>query len=289
MDRVLLLIDDIQYAGHVETTLRKVGFDPETVTTEYNLPEKLLTFNPDYVIAKGSSARVSSLSIGKKLKENAKYLGKVILIFSDESRPDPEDLIKVRMDLMLFEPISALRLVAHLLTLTTMNKEAIMDKLLRFAHTDPQFRTNEQQILKSIGATIDSEIQIITGDVGEKEESVTLDEKALMSFGQPEKPAEIKPATKTSATPVDDNADFTLSDEYKNQLQSELKAADQELPLRIDSYNRAIKDVDQDLKKGLSKRQTKNSNKELFSNISEDELKKLDAERRNFAKALMKK
>ena len=58
MDRVLLVIEDIQYATHLEMTLRKVGFDIETISNEYNLPDKLLTFNPDYVIVKGIGQRV---------------------------------------------------------------------------------------------------------------------------------------------------------------------------------------------------------------------------------------
>ncbi|MBC7457749.1 MAG: hypothetical protein H7235_05690 [Bdellovibrionaceae bacterium] len=286
MDRVLLLIDDIQYAGHLETTLRKVGFDPETITNEYNLQDQLISFNPDYIIAKGNTARVSSLSIGKKLKENSKYPGKVILIFSEDSKPGLEDLIKLRMDLLLFEPISALRLVAHLLTLTNLDRETIMDKLVRFAHTDPQFRNNEQQILKSMGATIDSEIQIISGSRSEKESSATIDEKDVLTFVQPE----LKDVIEKEPAPAPETAeDFVISDTYKNQLQSELAAARQELPLRIDSYNRAIRSVDQDLQKGLSKRQTKASNKTLFSEKSVDEMQKQDEERKKFVKALMKK
>ena len=70
MDRVLLVFDDLQYSLHLEMTLRKVGFDTETITNEYNLSEKLLTFNPDYIIAKGNSQRVSSMQIGKKLKDS---------------------------------------------------------------------------------------------------------------------------------------------------------------------------------------------------------------------------
>ena len=76
MDRVLLVFDDLQYSGHLEMTLRKVGFDTETITNEYNLSEKLLTFNPDYIIVKGNSPRVSCFQIGRKLKETVRYQGR---------------------------------------------------------------------------------------------------------------------------------------------------------------------------------------------------------------------
>ena len=59
MDRVLLIIDDIQYSRHVEMTLRKVGFDVESLSNEFNLAETILTFNPDYVICRGNTNRLS--------------------------------------------------------------------------------------------------------------------------------------------------------------------------------------------------------------------------------------
>ncbi|MBC7743323.1 MAG: hypothetical protein H7061_14085 [Bdellovibrionaceae bacterium] len=300
MDRVLLLIDDIQYAGHLETTLRKVGFDPETITNEYNLADKILAFNPDYVIVKGNSPRVSSLSIGRKLKENSKFLGKVILIFSEETRPSSEDLIQMRMDLLLFEPISALRLVAHLLTLTQMDREDIMDKLLRFAHTDPIFRNNEQQILKSMGATIDSEIQVITSSKVREETEEIIDENMLFSFSNPEEAAAQKAKLAADTLAKAKNAQgggfsepndeaFVLTEAYKSKLKEELEASGRALPIRIEAYNHVIKDVDQDLQKGLKKRQTKVSNKNIFENTSSDDMKKQDEERKIFVKALLKK
>ena len=294
MDRVLLLIDDIQYAGHLEITLRKVGFDPETITNEYNLTDRLLAFNPDYIIAKGNSARVSSLSIGKKLGENSKIQCKVILIFAEESKPTPEDLIRLRMDLLLFEPMSALRLVAHLLTLTKMDKEAIMDKLLRFAHTDPQFRNTEQQILKSMGTTIDSEIQIITGDHNrEKSESESQEDSFLNfdSFDTVPVPKEKASGQKNEVKQplLESEADAGVSEAYKSKIKNELEAAGRALPIRIEAYNHVIKDVDQDLQIGLKKRQTKVSNKKIFDGTSSDDMKKQDEERKLFVKALLKK
>jgi DNA-binding response OmpR family regulator len=298
MDRVLLLIDDIQYAGHLETTLRKVGFDPETITNEYNLPDKLLAFNPDYIIAKGNSARVSSLSIGKKLKENQKFLGKVILIFTEATKPSPEELILLRMDLLLFEPMSALRLVADLLTLTQMDRETIMDKLLRFAHTDNQFRTNEQQILKSMGATIDSEIQIITGSHKVDRAENPMDENTFLNFGSFEEVPAVsekkKPSTSAKANLEDEEEDDepiapVITNAYKDKLKNELEAAGRALPIRIEAYNQVIKEVDQDLRKGLKKRQTKVINKKIFEGSSAEDLKTQDEERKNFVKALLKK
>ena len=302
MDRVLLVFDDLQYSGHLEMTLRKIGFDTETITNEYNLSEKLLTFNPDYIIVKGNSARVSGLQMGKKLKESVKYSGKVILIFPQDLRPKPEDLIKLRMDLLLFEPMTALRLVGHLLTLTTVDREAIMDKLLRIANTDTKFREYEQQIISNTGASIDSEIQLISASLKSKtEDTPDLDENLIQSFVDPDFKTEVatdltKRTTKVDTTasteksePLDPAFNAEVSPEYIQSLKGEIEGLGTELPLRIETYNRAIKRIDQDLKSGLSKRHTKKAAKESMSAATDLENKSRDDERKDFANALWKK
>ncbi len=285
MDRVLLVFDDLQYSLHLEMTLRKVGFDTETITNDYNLSEKLLTFNPDYIIVKGNSQRVSCLQIGKKLKDTVRYQGLVILIFPADLKPQPDELIKLRMDLLLFEPISALRLVGHILSLSNADQDAIMDKLLRIAHTDSQFRQFEQQILKTSGASIDAEIQFITGKIKEqKDGSETIDETAIQTFMDPNFKI---PDFKTQLVPEDQES--RMDPNYLQDLKAELANLDSELPLRIATYNKAIKVVDQDLKKGLIKRYTKKRAQENSAITGPEEKKDRDSERKDFAVALWKK
>jgi DNA-binding response OmpR family regulator len=292
MDRVLLVIDDIQYAVHLEMTLRKVGFDLETLTNEYNLQEKLLSFNPNYIIVKGMSARVSTINIGKKLKESTKFLGKVILIFHADQKATPDEFIKMRMDLLLFEPISALRVVTQLLNLTQLDKDSILEKLLRFARTDSQFISYESQILKSTGSSIDSEIIIITGTSAQKndkeDESLNLDD--LLTFGDSDAKQNKKvEADEAEALQKLNSADFQVDKSYVDKLKGELKKLENELPLRIEAYNRSIKGFDQNLKLGLARRQTRKRNKKDFQDIPDIDNKLQDAERQRFVKALVKK
>lgn len=357
MDRVLLLFDDLGYASHVEKTLRKIGFDTETLANDYNLNEKLLSFNPEYILVKGGqSSKVSSLQIGKKLKENNKFSGKVILLFPENEKPVPEELIKLRMDLLVIEPISALRLTAYLLNLSGSKSDALMDKLIRIAHTDAQFRQNEMQILKSKGESVETEIQLISDKMKQVDEpSISvIDENSIESFVNPNaKPVlaksnipstsaqppqeDLKEAAKKSpvkkqledvnhvtgksdkdevvsvqgkvpksnqSTSVSGsqppvaveppNEPELLENEevdpgYFAQLKNELMEAELELPLRIESYNQAISTIDQDLKKGLSKRQTKKRALELLDLTSKEEKNDRDLQKRKFANALSKK
>lgn len=297
MDRVLLLFDDLQYAGHIEKTLRKMGFDTETITNEYNLNDKIISFNPDFVIVKGSeSSKASSLMVGKRLKETIKYNGKVILMFPEDQRPQSEDLIKLRMDLLLIEPISAIRLAAHILSLSGGNHDAIMDRILRVAHTDLNFRHNEQQILKQMGESIDTEIQMISERLKAEDEEIVLDDKAIQSFIDPqyrtpvpEKPTEPVVQSLIEREQEDHSADYLIDPDYNAKLRAEVTKNQEELPFRIEAYNQAISTVDQDLKVGISKRQTKKRALELLEVTSPSEKKGRDEERKQFAKALWKK
>ncbi len=282
MDRVLLIIDDIQYAGHLESTLRKVGFDVETITNEFHMPEKLLSFNPDYIIVKGIGVRVSTENVGKKLKESTKFLGKVILVFpQDRKTSNPEELIKLRMDILLYEPISALRLTNSLLSLTQLDKDAIFDRLMRLALTDSQFRAAESELLQGTGSTIESEIKLVTGKAQGEESENSLKEDDILNF--------ISPPGAQSKKMSKNSPDLGLSTEYKQGVQDELNALDKGLSLRIETYNNAIKTIDQDLKSGHKKRQTRQVNVKLFEEVPEESRLALDEERKKFAKALVKK
>ena len=86
-------------------------------------------------------------------------------------------------------------------------------------------------------------------------------------------------------------------------LYAEIVSSYGELKLRIDSYNRAISKVDQDLKIGLKKRQTKKVANQLQKDLlaekkaginsaddqNSDQKNDQDSARREFARALFKK
>ncbi len=182
MDRVLIACDQIQYANHVEMTLRKVGFEVETMTTEFNLSEKLLTFNPDMIIVRGQSAKLSAMSIGKKIKDNLKYSGKVILILAQDQKISPEDLAKVKMDLLLFEPMGALRLTLNILNLDPDRRDLMQDRLLRMAEIDPNFRAQEQSYLVSYGEDLDRELFLTQGKPTEPDQDLLISENSVKDF-----------------------------------------------------------------------------------------------------------
>ncbi len=335
MDRVLLIIDDIQYNRQVEVSLRKVGFEVESVNNEFNVNEPLLAFNPDYIIVRGNSSRLSVLNVGKKLKESSiAHNTKIILVFPEKFEVASEDLFRMRADLVLNDPISTLRLVLYLISLTGQDSEVMKEKLLKFAVTDAQFRASEQQILRHAGITIDSEIEILSNtevaalisasqqlhnltvskpksgitvlpDTAAEHGGVTIikddsaDPGQVVNFVPPQEPqthGRLKIFKNEKTLPSSERAeDYVTTEETRLRLDEEIKQSEDELPLRIDSYNRAIRAVDQDLKVGLKKRQTKKEfnqlHKDLIENNKTDKNTEddLDRERIEFTNALFKK
>lgn len=329
MDRVLLVIDDIQYCRHVEMTLRKMGFDVESINNEFNLSDSVISYNPDYIVCKGNSSRLSAVNVGKKLKEsNLKFSGKVILILANGLNLAPDELIKMKMDLLFFEPMSTLKLAISLFSLTGGEVEFVKDKMLKFAITDTQFRNFEQQLLRSAGITLDAEIEAIS-EMNQFSSSLSPANipKEGRSEAEPEKSRKII-IEKSAAVPADDEV-FHLRGENGSEevqyvqggsdpeelssavpasgqsadnanvagqkLRSEITEMESELPLRIDSYNRAINNVDQNLKGGLKKRHTKANSKQLRKDLIAERKTDIkleeeqDAARMRFARALFKK
>ncbi len=305
MDRVLLACDQIQYSAHIEMTLRKVGYDVETMTTEYNLSERLLTFNPDIIIVRGNSPKLMTLNMGIKLKEQLKYHGRLILIFSSDYKLSPDDLTRIKVDLLLFEPIGALKLAMQILNLDPEKKEMMQDRLLRLAETDQGFRAQEQAYLVQHNLDIAQEIIQVQGKVETGDQEFYIDENVAADFTRKKTSVESVSESKSESLskttdPVENKpVDPVLADEpifsadYQNEVKNELEQSDTELPLRIDTYNHSINNIDQDLKKGLKKRQTtkiaKELRKELMVDPGQEKLDSLDAAKRNFANALFKK
>lgn len=129
MRKILLIYEDFNELTSLEASLKKGGFDVIGLSTEYSLSEKMLSFRPDIVIASGRGPKVSTISVGKKLKEMTKWPGKSILIFPTGFKPNPQDLIKARMDLILESPIALNRMIQILAKLTGLAEQSLIDKI----------------------------------------------------------------------------------------------------------------------------------------------------------------
>lgn len=129
MNKILLVYEDYADLMNVEGTLKKVGFDVIGLTNEYTVAEQVLAFNPDLVVGSGRGGKVNSLGVGKRLKEMHRWQGKSVLIFPAQFRPDPQDLIRIRVDMMLEAPVPALRLIQVIGKLLNHDESVLLERL----------------------------------------------------------------------------------------------------------------------------------------------------------------
>ncbi len=131
MSKILLVYDDFAELNATELTLKKASYDVIGLTNEYTIKDQIVSFNPDILVGFGNTQRVSSLSVGKKIKEMNRWGGKSILIFPKSYAIPADDLIRMRMDMLLETPVSVIRLIQIICKLLKHDERAILEKLAK--------------------------------------------------------------------------------------------------------------------------------------------------------------
>lgn len=140
MKKILLVFEDYSELTTTEVYLKKIGFDVVGISNEVIINDQLVAFNPDIVVAFGKGQRVSTINIGIKLKDNRKFVGKVVLVMPVGVKPSPQDIIKMRMDAALEAPIDPLRLIQVLAKLGKLDTSSLIEKLKKATYSDPQLK-----------------------------------------------------------------------------------------------------------------------------------------------------
>ncbi len=125
----------------VEGTLKKVGFDVIGLSSEYAIAEQVLAFNPDLVVGSGRGGKVNSLGVGKRLKEMSRWQGKSVLIFPANFKPNPQELIRIRVDMILEAPVPPLRLVQVIGKLLGHDEAILLERLNKSTHFESTNKT----------------------------------------------------------------------------------------------------------------------------------------------------
>ncbi|MFN7905812.1 MAG: hypothetical protein ACK5P5_11585, partial [Pseudobdellovibrionaceae bacterium] len=129
MSKILLVFESYTEMVQLETQLKKVGFDTVGVGSERSLSNQVVELNPSLIIAYGQGSRVNTLSVARRLKEMVRWGGKVILIFPETMKPSAEDLIKIRMDLLLEAPPKVERILQVIAKLLDLDEIHLLEKL----------------------------------------------------------------------------------------------------------------------------------------------------------------
>lgn len=151
MHKVLLVFEDFNELTLTESYLKKIGFDVLGSSNELLIQDKILTFNPDVIVANGNNSKVSSFSVGQKLKEYARFRGKVLLVLPAGARITPSEMIKMKVDAMLEAPLDPTRLIQSLCRLLSVAPDLMLEKLQKAKLSDPAL-DNKMRIITNTEA-----------------------------------------------------------------------------------------------------------------------------------------
>lgn len=128
----MLVIDDFNELVGLEALFRRLGFDVLSLGREIHVPEAILGFPPDLVIATGLGRHVDGLSLAPKLRYGANLQPKLVVLLPYTDPADefgaPRDLSFAEVDAVIetpFDLLSALKIVAKLLN---MEPEPLLQK-----------------------------------------------------------------------------------------------------------------------------------------------------------------
>ncbi|KHD87674.1 MAG: lipoprotein [Bdellovibrio sp. ArHS] len=180
MNKILLVYEDYADLMSVEGTLKKVGFDVIGLSSEYSIAEQMLAFNPDLVVGNGKGGKVSSLGVGKRLKEMTRWQGKSVLIFPANFKPNPQELIRIRVDMILEAPVPPVRLVQVIGKILGHDEAVLLERLNKAMHVESPQKTAGGNIVGG-KATTENEAIYIKGSVEEANEAGSAGEASLQS------------------------------------------------------------------------------------------------------------
>lgn len=139
MKKVLIVYEDYSEGLKTQTFLKKIGLDAVEIGNEYQLSEQLLSFRPEaIVVCGGNLKKVSTLSVGQKLRDKQRFQGKVVLIFPQGKLPQAGDLAKVRADQILEAPVEPARLIQSLSKLLGLDESVLLEKFSRTPYAADQ-------------------------------------------------------------------------------------------------------------------------------------------------------
>ncbi len=269
MAKILLMVEDYNESRKLQTILPKLGFEVQLLNNESLLSSIILSFNPQIIYVSGEQIRFSGMGVAKKMVEFPRWQGKIILGFAADAFPDEADLAKVRVDLILPEPVSTETYIQVFAEILNENPDEMLKKWMKFSDSPVVASNPDSQKALAEKAEI---IRVSGGVLKGKKPTVV---KAGNSMEPSD--AEVKAVSQSLTKPTSDNIFVTDKLKKANQNLSEKVAKYLALESKLSS-NQAI-----------SKQTVRKIQKEMMANLDKEELHSLDELRREFTDKLFKK
>jgi hypothetical protein len=129
MSKILLVIEDFTELKDLELVLRKLGYNVTGIASEFAMSQQILSFNPDIVIGSGQGTKVSSMGVGRRLREMPRWVGHTILGFPPGFTPPPQELLRIRMDNLCESPVTVEKILPFLARIEGGSESQLIEKL----------------------------------------------------------------------------------------------------------------------------------------------------------------
>jgi hypothetical protein len=127
LKRILLVIEDYNEALFLETLLKKVGFEVESIRNEVTLAERMLAISPDLVVATGDGLKVNGQRVSKKVKKKGNH-SKLLLLFPRQKLQNPHLLDSFVTDAAAETPLNPRTIITAVSQLLGIDIDTIMSK-----------------------------------------------------------------------------------------------------------------------------------------------------------------
>lgn len=247
MTRLLLVIDDYNEMMYLQTLLKKLGFDVDSVTNARQFEDVRLGFNPKFVIMTAHGKKINGIELTKTLvKRDA--LPRVFLLKSSGQIFNNGELTDPKIDRVLESPVNISNLVKAICNFdSSLKQDVLANKLTNLLSSDNDVEEKQEGIgVKTRGNTNEaSEVFHIKGRPAERE-----DKTAIKSVEKPQ-------------SSMSDDQRRDRYNQFLNNLQSPPQGSGGFPKDKIKLYNRNHRVHDRDT-----------------------HMKKLDEHKKNFVKAL---
>jgi hypothetical protein len=303
--KILLVYEEYTEMTSVQAALTKVGFDVLGITNEFSLGENVLSFNPEVVIALGRGGKVTTLGVGRRLREMTRWQGHCILILPAGYKPNPQDFGKVRADMLLEAPVPVVRLVQVVAKFLGQDEVAAVERLNKQVAPGPNLDGQDPAIIPNFSVKPDNDTVVVSGGLPkDPADRWTLDAEKPARGKEPDlenlwKELTTDPAAQvvTGDAETAASVSFELKDREKELQDQELKAVATTLetakktePQRVAKYAKFTEKLTQfDSRQGLNKVSSRQVQKDLASSWNKTEIESQDKARQEFTKALFRK
>lgn len=299
--KILLVYEEYSELMIAQTTLQKVGYDVLAITTEYTVGENILSFNPDVVVGYGKSGKVTTMGVGRRLREMTRWQGKGVLIFPAGYQPSPQDFAKIRGDVLLEAPIPGVRLLQVIAQLVGDDEAVLLDRLSKQSLDIPE---QGPVIVDSLPATPETSKYVESAPTpAQKAPDLESLWKELTEGAKPpseelKDPVETKdPAERKASFEAKPSISFDLKERESELNEHEIEELAEELQRvkktereRVARYAKITAKMEMTkTPQGFSKVKSRQVQKELVKSWNPEDIAQQDHERREFTKALFRK